>query len=156
MSSIYNEAIDSLKKTAFECGANCIVGLKVDLDEIAGKGKSMFMVTAVGTAVVLDAIKRKKVESIEYTEALSSDKMHVLRQINYLKQQSIQNSLVLDEKTWEFITEYQVYIIANEVFETTVIKYNDSIDNKDIIYQRLFTYLLGMPENIEPTYYIFS
>jgi hypothetical protein len=31
--------------------ANAIIGLKVDFDEISGKGKSMFMMSALGTAV---------------------------------------------------------------------------------------------------------
>ena len=54
LSSLYNEAIERIKYAAFELGANCVVGLSIDMDEISGKGKSMFMLTAVGTAVVLE------------------------------------------------------------------------------------------------------
>src|SRR6267378_5006770 len=54
LTSLYNEAIYRLKFTAYELGANCIVGLSVDMDEISGKGKSMFMLTALGTAVVIE------------------------------------------------------------------------------------------------------
>ena len=50
LSSIYTESIEILKQSAYQIGANCILGLKVDLDEISGKGKSMFMITATGTA----------------------------------------------------------------------------------------------------------
>lgn len=48
---IYNSAINNLKLKASELGANAIVGLKIDFDEISGKGKSMFMISAIGTAV---------------------------------------------------------------------------------------------------------
>src|SRR6476659_6915790 len=60
LTSLYNEAIERLKITAYEIGANCIVGLSVDLDEISGKGKSMFMLTAIGTAVVLEETNKKE------------------------------------------------------------------------------------------------
>jgi len=52
--SLYEEAIERIKFAAYEIGANCIVGLNIDMDEISGKGKSMFMLTAVGTAVILE------------------------------------------------------------------------------------------------------
>lgn len=50
---MYKSVIDKLREKAFAAGANAIVGVKVDFDEISGKGKSMFMVSAVGTAVVV-------------------------------------------------------------------------------------------------------
>jgi uncharacterized protein YbjQ (UPF0145 family) len=58
LSSIYSEAIEILKQSAYELGANCILGLKVDLDEISGKGKSMFMITATGTAVRIENLNK--------------------------------------------------------------------------------------------------
>ncbi len=51
---IYDEASKDLKQKAFNAGANCIIGFKVDFDEISGKDKSMFMVSASGTACVID------------------------------------------------------------------------------------------------------
>ena len=148
LASIYNEAIESLKRTAFESGANCIVGLKVDLDEIAGKGKSMFMVTAVGTAVVIETIKKKKTENVEIAETISSDKMQELRKKQVLIEQAKSNYLTLDEQNWEFITENQVYEIADVVFQSALSKYIESLNNKELIYQRIFNYLLGMPDAI--------
>ncbi len=51
LQGIYKIAIDKLKQKAVTIGANAIVGLKIDFDEISGKGKSMFMISAVGMAV---------------------------------------------------------------------------------------------------------
>lgn len=53
LQKIYAIAIDNLKLKAVRIGANAIVGLKIDFDEISGKGKSMFMISALGTAVYL-------------------------------------------------------------------------------------------------------
>src|SRR5947207_764071 len=39
LASLYSEAIERLKVAAYEIGANCIIGLNVDMDEISGKGK---------------------------------------------------------------------------------------------------------------------
>jgi uncharacterized protein YbjQ (UPF0145 family) len=59
LQEIYNIAIDNLKKKAKRMGANAIIGLKIDFDEISGKGKSMFMISALGTAVVV----KQKIEN---------------------------------------------------------------------------------------------
>jgi len=147
LSSIYNEAIETLKRTAYESGANCIVGLRVDLDEISGKGKAMFMITAVGTAVVIENLKNKKTEKNEKTESISSERMIEQRQRRLLIQLAKENRLVLDDKTWDLLTENIVHEIAEEVF----IKAKDSYDlafNEDAvrIYQRLSTYLFSLPE----------
>ena len=52
LASLYDEAVERIKVAAFEIGANCVLGLKVDIDEISGKGKAMFMITSIGTAAI--------------------------------------------------------------------------------------------------------
>lgn len=49
---IYNEATKELKSKAIKLGANAIVGFSVDFNEISGSGKSMFMISASGTACI--------------------------------------------------------------------------------------------------------
>jgi len=51
LAAIEEEAMDALRHAAVERGANWIVGVRVDFDEISGKGMQMFMVSARGTAV---------------------------------------------------------------------------------------------------------
>ena len=51
LQGIYKTAIFDLNQKAGSLGANAIVGLHIDFDEISGKGKSMFMVAVSGTAV---------------------------------------------------------------------------------------------------------
>src|SRR5437773_1030803 len=82
LSSLYNESIERLKIAAFEIGANCIIGLHVDLDEISGKGKSMFMITALGTAVIIDDNFNKETSdnTSEKLEVIGVDKIRALRE----------------------------------------------------------------------------
>lgn len=53
LQTIYAKAIKNIQNQTIALGGNAIVGLKIDFDEISGKGKSMFMVSAIGTSVKL-------------------------------------------------------------------------------------------------------
>jgi uncharacterized protein YbjQ (UPF0145 family) len=50
---VYQRTIVLLEQKALDMGANAIVGLKTDFSQISGKGMSMFMLSAVATAVVI-------------------------------------------------------------------------------------------------------
>lgn len=56
LDELYNDIINTITSKAEAIGANAIIGLHVDFDEISGKGKSMFMVTAIGTAVSIKPV----------------------------------------------------------------------------------------------------
>lgn len=51
---IYKDVMNELEGKARELNANAILGLHIDFDEISGGGKSMFMVSASGMAVILE------------------------------------------------------------------------------------------------------
>ena len=51
LDEVYQNAINEIEEKAARMGADAVVGLKMDFNEISGKGKAMFMVSAVGTAV---------------------------------------------------------------------------------------------------------
>jgi len=70
LQSLYDEAISKLKQQAIQAGANGIIGLSIDMDEISGKGKAMFMVTAMGTSVLLD---QPKLEDCHVNSSVPSD-----------------------------------------------------------------------------------
>lgn len=56
LDDVYQNAMHEIEQKAISIGADAVVGLKMDFNEISGKGKTMFMVSAVGTAV---KIRRK-------------------------------------------------------------------------------------------------
>ena len=51
MDEIYQDCYEILRTKASMTNANAIIGLKIDFDEISGKGKSMIMISMIGTAV---------------------------------------------------------------------------------------------------------
>ena len=63
LDKIYNEVIEKLSKKTLAIGCNAIIGFKIDFDEISGKGLSMFMVNAVGTACKAQQINSQKAVS---------------------------------------------------------------------------------------------
>lgn len=115
LTSLYNEAIERVKYAAYEIGANCVVGLSIDMDEISGKGKSMFMLTAVGTAVILEKATTERValpNSELRLENVGVDKINLLRKKKAIIEKANANTWVLDDDAWNFITINQI----DEVF----------------------------------------
>jgi uncharacterized protein YbjQ (UPF0145 family) len=51
MDTLYQRAYDALSLKASSMGANCVLGFKIDFDELSGKGTQMFMISVSGTAV---------------------------------------------------------------------------------------------------------
>jgi len=73
LTAIKNEAVQELMDEAIKVGGNAIVGMSIDLDEVSGSGKSMFMITATGTAVKIDnsllsQTTRSNTDKIDFTE----------------------------------------------------------------------------------------
>jgi len=152
LTTLYNEAIERVKYAAYEIGANCIVGLNIDLDEISGKGKSMFMLTAVGTAVILEKEVAEKATlpmSNEKLENVGVDKINLLRSKKAIIEKAISSSLTLNDDTWRFITSNQV----DEVFPFLLKKYSEVIayeqtssEGSEKFYKLLVSYIDSLPE----------
>lgn len=147
---LYNDAIDQLKNSAFELGANCIVGLNIDLDEISGKGKSMFMLTAVGTAVVINSDQPIKEKTNFENENLDQYTLNAIIKRKHLIKMAHEKKLELNEENWEFIINNGVY----EVFDTIIEKLRRYATSSDInevfnnLLNKTFELVSYLPEKI--------
>jgi len=75
---LYEVAMNQLKDQASQIGANAIIGFKIDFDEISGKGKSMFMVSAIGTAVNIKGMDSKtEIKDVKTRNIVSSHDVEV-------------------------------------------------------------------------------
>lgn len=114
---MYNTAIENLKTEAQKINANAIVGVKIDFDEISGKGKSMFMLSAVGTAVVIDTNKSTDNDKPEY---VPSNILKIkITQIEILR--DLTPNISLSETQWEFLFENPV----NEIADVLIPQFQD-------------------------------
>lgn len=81
--------------------------MSVDFDEITGKAKEMFMITALGTAVTIETTAPKNV----VTQAPANNGTVTIETLrNLSKRKSIITNVengdaVLDDATWDFINQ---------------------------------------------------
>ncbi|GEM_PF-84341 len=154
LASLYNEAVEKLKVEAYEIGANCVLGLKIDLDEISGKGKSMFMITAVGTAVVINNTTIKNPSSItpESYQFVSDEKIKTLKQKRTILESVENKTIRFDDNVWNFITQNQVEEVLDVVFRKLFSLIDDNnISNDDVnfFYKNLLNYIDSLPEDVK-------
>lgn len=99
-----------MKSKAYEVGANCILELKIDMYEIFGKGKSMFMVTAIGTAVIIDkTIKEtRKVTEEKRGGSLTLEKMNTQRKRRAILEEAKNGGFKIENVDWYFISSGQM------------------------------------------------
>ncbi|MGM9478845.1 YbjQ family protein [Pedobacter sp. GSP4] len=153
LSSLYNEAIERIKHAAHELGADCVIGLNIDIDEISGKGKSMFMITAIGTAVVLEkqgSNLMPTTQSDERFENIGVDRLNTLQRRRTIIAQAEDGNLSLNEDVWDFITSNQVHEVLPSLlrkFERTIVNEQLNQGSTEKFYRLLSSYLDAMPED---------
>lgn len=147
LASINEEAIERLKKQAQHLGGNGILGLKVDLDEISGKGKSMFMITAIGTAVVINYEKSdSKLNENSIPNNVSKDEISVIKRKLALIERAKNGGFTLDDDTLEFIIANQVKELYEYLINLLKKKIAENLDSEDIYLKFLTSYLSVLPD----------
>jgi uncharacterized protein YbjQ (UPF0145 family) len=119
LASLYDEAIRQVYRKTEYLGGNWIIGLKVDIDEVSGKGMQMFMVTATGTAVrAAQDLAGQQANLTEGTirQASKADIQNMQRRLEIVEAVR-HNGLMLDDSTWEFIVEQHVEEAAQAVLD---------------------------------------
>ena len=136
LSNIYETAIEELKIKTHDIGGNCIVGLKIDIDEITGGRKTMFMITAIGTAskIKLNENQKKYNATTSKSSVTISDlKLQIKRR--ELIQKANEGDLMVDNELWKFATEHRVYELFDYLYSeyiTRKYEYQNSNPNFDV------------------------
>lgn len=60
LQAVNDSALQIIQSKASELGANCVIGLKVNVHQISGKNVQMFMVSAYGTPIVAKNVANSK------------------------------------------------------------------------------------------------
>lgn len=122
LQEIYSIAIENLKKKAKRVGANAIIGLKIDFDEISGKGKSMFMISALGTAVILKQRTENK-DSNHRVEISDSAISFVDLNNEVIKIQIIEktkNKILPSTNEWTYLLNYPIEEVTNMLLDNYI------------------------------------
>lgn len=148
---IYRDAVNDLSAKALIAGANCILGLHIDFDEISGKNKSMFMVSLIGTAVKINY--KQKESTKEYINSVSAEHL----QNECLKKQYMKKfkEEFPSGNEWDYILSHEMPELAETLYKV-YIKSHKTIENEEQRHakQHFPTYLsrLDYPKAIAVVY----
>lgn len=115
--SIKDAVLSRLQNDAKRLGANAIIGLKIDFDEISGKGKQMFMVTGIGTAIIIKS-RSKYIEDKEARRVpISSEELHERLRLSRIIDDFKKGIVSLEENTSELLIKYKPIEIVDPVLQ---------------------------------------
>lgn len=117
LAAIGEEAIEELREQCDRLGANGLVGVRIDHDEISGKGKSMFMVTASGTAVVASPTRKEGFDTKTHVAAgVDRDALAILLERERLLRALAAGKGGLDfDEPWSFLIRHRVFEAAPHI-----------------------------------------
>lgn len=101
---IYDEVMKELSGKAESYHADAIVGLHVDFDEVSGGGKSMFMVSASGTAITLEKNTEDRYLMYEMLERITNYKE---KGILTIEEFEYEKKRILNQYNNPILEEYQ-------------------------------------------------
>lgn len=120
LEKINEEVIGQIKEKAANRGANALVGLQIDNDQISGQNKEMFMVTASATAVRAEPTE-SQVGSEDRREGkvpLPAREMEKEVRKEKLLEEHQSGILNLDSDSWQFLIENGITDFAEVVRHT--------------------------------------
>lgn len=152
MDRLYQQASEAISIKAKSIGANCILGYRIDFDEISGKGTSMFMISVSGTAV-----KIKLNERIPEQTAIHNTVSSEILNIGYFKHKWEQRrkDMLPTEDEWNFILQHNLAELAADLYGFYVTAYYDqTYEASKLTVNNFRTFLANMPydEAVEVIY----
>ncbi|MGJ1206400.1 YbjQ family protein [Sphingobacterium lactis] len=166
LQSIFQQALSNIEKQSAKIGANGLIGLKIDYDEISGKGMQMFMVSVTGTPVILNQLQQinlpsqqsvvsgeivdQKIKAKRLKDAIKDFPINKigLEDLEKIKNSNLTDYLIL-LPDWINELDFDVPLIDEKNAVETILKYleNQSFDEfKQFIYEYLFS---PNPKNIK-------
>ncbi|MCF7797241.1 MAG: YbjQ family protein [Candidatus Marinimicrobia bacterium] len=132
LQNMENIAISNLKKNATKLGANLILGLRLDFDEVSGGNKSMFMLSVSGTAALGFPNTKQKVKT--ESEFISLDELdYEIEKDNLNKLIHTDNYLIESPEQIEELLKYKISAVE-QVVEYIENYYPYFDDNKELIF----------------------
>ena len=125
LTAINDEALKILREKAWALRANAVIGIRLDHDELSGGGKSMFMVTALGTAVrasrnvkLQDEERGGGVGPVTSAQlAVEIRRRSIVETLSTVSQDWEYGEEFLTKGTWRFVTANQVHEVADFILK---------------------------------------
>lgn len=142
----YKKELDKLKKASLkglsdqakQLNANGVIGFRMDIDEISGGGKSMFMLNVFGTAVEFENSSGSE-EDVASNEEMSSEEVqHEIERLK-IKEKLGQGAKPLHNIKVDELINFEIFGVLDEVVNIYDPVYQD--ENK------VLDYLIRVPIN---------
>lgn len=104
LSKVERQGLDMVRARAAQVGANAVIGLRIDHDEISGAGKSMLMVTLAGTAVVTRKVTSEDGDQPE--GRLTADLLRTEVAVRAFIAKHADDSRGFPDTDWDFVLEH--------------------------------------------------
>ena len=134
LNSIYDKTMLELRLKGAAVGADAIVGLHTDFEEIFGKGKTKFVVSMVGTAVKLDHVPSTASAS---APAISRDVLRRNQLLITLRNKMQDDNYALGADDWDGIMRYSLAELAPFIYRRYLILAKETISNTPLNEKRL-------------------
>jgi uncharacterized protein YbjQ (UPF0145 family) len=123
LESLYRDTLVDLLGQARARGANWLIGVRVDLDEVSGKGTQMFMITGLATAVRAQRLPQSA-ESTGRTDQIvdASEVTTMATRIALLQRLQDDASFIADAE-WAFLVEHRVDEACGAVLRRLAARY---------------------------------
>lgn len=132
MDAMYESAQKELEKKARRLGCNAIVGFKTDFDEISGKGKSMFMLSATGTACKIENNSdiTETDEVVNFVDAARL-KQELDKDVLMAKLGKVSLLTNVTEEDWQYMTNHP----SKDAVKIVLEKYYNGMTDDDSYYR---------------------
>ena len=128
MDTLYQKAYNALSQKASSLGANCVLGFKIDFDELSGKGTQMFMISVSGTAVKINFDSTPDTNLIN-SNTISADKIKIeLFKEKWAKRDKNipptheELNFIIENNLWELTSSlYDYYTMPQNSYENSPI-----------------------------------
>jgi uncharacterized protein YbjQ (UPF0145 family) len=120
LTGIKNEVVQELMDEAVKVGGDAIVGMSIDLDEVSGSNKSMFMITATGTAVKVSNSETLTQYSEDIKSEIDPAELHRLIFKAKIINLANENRLSLSEEEFKQVIEQRIFEIADYIIESVL------------------------------------
>lgn len=147
LNSSYDRAMVDLRLKGFSVGADAIVGLHTDFEEIFGKGKTKFVVSLVGTAVKLDCTQMPSLKA--HTDSVSVDTLRRQQLMLSLGNKMKDDNYALNASDWGNILSYSLWDLAPLIYRRYLLLSKSTISNitlseKKLLMDNFFPFLNSM------------
>lgn len=141
--SLYQEAIGELLRQARTRGGNWLIGLKLDIDEVSGKGTQMFMITGLATAVRAKKVLTTTEATISIGTAIEPTELHAMFQRLALLRRMKGEYYYFDDPAWAFCIENRV----TEAAETILAHLSRQDGSQTDFRRKSATYFSALPRD---------